>query len=92
MEIKAITKGDIFEKIPSKVMKEMKDAVLIVLREWKMSKLDLTKEFERKFADWHGLKYGLGYNNGTAAILGAMYGIGIGSGDEIICPSITLLG
>lgn len=89
MEIKTITKGDIFEKIPSKVMKEMEDAVLTVLREWKMSKLDLTKEFERKFADRHGLKYGLGYNNGTAAILGAMYGIGIGPGDEIICPSIT---
>lgn len=89
MEIKTVTKGDIFTKIPSKVMKEMEDAVLTVLREWKMSKLDLTKEFERKFADWHGLKYGLGYNNGTAAILGAMYGIGIGPGDEIICPSIT---
>ncbi|MBE3114525.1 MAG: DegT/DnrJ/EryC1/StrS family aminotransferase [Actinobacteria bacterium] len=89
MEIKTITKGDIFEKIPSKVMNEMEDAVLTVLREWKMSKLDLTKEFERKFADWHGLKYGLGYNNGTAAILGAMYGIGIGPGDEIICSSIT---
>lgn len=89
MEIKTITKGDIFEKVPSKVMKEMEEAVLTVLREWKMSELDLTKEFERKFADWHGLKYGLGYNNGTAAILGAMYGAGIGSGDEIICPSIT---
>ncbi|PKP60549.1 hypothetical protein CVT91_04940 [Candidatus Atribacteria bacterium HGW-Atribacteria-1] len=89
MEIKTIAKGDIFKKIPSKVMNEMEDAVLTVLREWKMSKLDLTKEFERKFADWYGLKYGLGYNNGTAAILGAMYGIGIGPGDEIICPSIT---
>lgn len=89
MEIKTITKGDIFEKIPSKVINEMEGAVLAVLREWKMSNLDLTKEFERKFADWHGLKYGLGFNNGTAAILGAMYGIGIGPGDEIICPSIT---
>jgi len=89
MEIKTITKGDIFEKIPSKVMKEMEDAVLTVLRGWKMSQMDLTKEFERKFADWYGMKYGLGYNNGTASILGAMYGVGICPGDEIICPSIT---
>jgi len=89
MGIETINKKDIFKKIPSNVMKEMEDAVLTVLREWKMSKLDLTKEFERKFADWHGMKYGLGCNNGTAAILGAMYGIGIGKGDEVICPSIT---
>jgi len=51
----------------------MEDAVLTVLREWKMSKFDLTKEFKRKFADWHGLKYGLGYNNGTAAIRGNVW-------------------
>jgi len=89
MEIKRIAKGDIFEKIPSKIMNEMADAVLTVLKEWKMSGMDLTKEFERKFAEWHGMKYGLGYNNGTASILGAMYGIGICPGDEIICPSIT---
>jgi len=32
MEIKTIAKGDIFKKIPSKVMNEMEDAVLAVLK------------------------------------------------------------
>jgi dTDP-4-amino-4,6-dideoxygalactose transaminase len=80
---------EIFQKIPPHVMGEMEEAVLSVLREWKMSKLDLTREFERKYADWHGMKYGLGFNNGTAALLASMYGVGVGAGDEIICPSIT---
>ena len=54
-----------------------------------MSGSDVTKKLERGFADWHGMKYGLGCNNGTAALHCAMFGLGIGSGDEIICPSIT---
>jgi perosamine synthetase len=64
-------------------------AVLDVLRDRKMSGIEITKAFERKYAQMLGRKYGLAYNNGTAAILGAMYGLGIGLGDEVICPSIT---
>jgi len=64
-------------------------AVLEVLRAREMSGIEITKEFEKKYAEMLGRKYGLAYNNGTAAILGAMYGLGIGLGDEVICPSIT---
>jgi dTDP-4-amino-4,6-dideoxygalactose transaminase len=64
-------------------------AVLEVLRARKMSGIEITKEFEKKYAEMLGRKYALAYNNGTAAILGAMYGLGIGLGDEVICPSIT---
>ena len=64
-------------------------AVLDVLRARKMSGIEITKEFEKKYAEMLGRKYALAYNNGTAAILGAMYGLGIGLGDEVICPSIT---
>ena len=64
-------------------------AVLKVLRDRKMSGIEITKEFEKKYAEMLGRKYALAYNNGTAAILGAMYGLGIGLGDEVICPSIT---
>lgn len=79
--------GDIF-KWPI-VTKEMEDAALEVLRAGSMSGTDITKQFERGFADWHGMTYGLGCNTGTAALHSAFYGIGIGKGDEIICPSIT---
>ena len=64
-------------------------AVLEVLRARKMSGIEITKEFEKKYAEMLGRKYALAYNNGTAAILGAIYGLGIGLGDEVICPSIT---
>lgn len=47
MKIKTITKGDIFEKIPSKVMNEMGNAVLTVLREWKMFAMDLICRYSR---------------------------------------------
>lgn len=64
-------------------------AVLDVLRKRQMSGNEITKEFEKKYASMLGRKYALAYPNGTSAILGAMYGLGIGVGDEVICPSIT---
>ena len=64
-------------------------AVLKVLRAGQMSGFEITKEFERKYADVLGRKFALAYNNGTAAILGAMYGLGIGVGHEVIAPSLT---
>jgi len=71
------------------ITKEIENAVLDVLREGKMSGTDVTKEFEKEYAKWHGMKYALGHSTGTGALHGAMFGIGIGHGDEIICPSIT---
>ncbi|MCM8757237.1 MAG: DegT/DnrJ/EryC1/StrS family aminotransferase, partial [Candidatus Omnitrophica bacterium] len=72
-----------------RVNREMEKMVLEVLRAGKMSGSDITKEFEKQFAAWHKRKYGLGANNGTAAIHCALFGLGIGRGDEVICPSIT---
>ncbi|MCM8828437.1 MAG: aminotransferase class V-fold PLP-dependent enzyme, partial [Candidatus Omnitrophica bacterium] len=77
---------DIFKR---NITKEMEDAVLKVLHEWKMSSIDITKEFETAFADWHNMKYGLGCNTGTSALHCAMFAAGIGEGDEIICQSTT---
>ncbi len=71
------------------ITKEMEDAVLEVLRGGNMSGVDVTREFEAVFAKWHGMKYALGHSTGTAALHGGMFGLEIGCGDEIICPSIT---
>ena len=79
--------GDMF-KWPI-VTAEHEEAVLKVLRSGQMSGLDITKEFEKKYAKALGRKYGLACPNGTSAILEAMYGLGIGAGDEVISPSIT---
>ncbi|MCP4263400.1 MAG: DegT/DnrJ/EryC1/StrS family aminotransferase [Planctomycetes bacterium] len=71
------------------VTDQHEQAVLKVLRAGGMSGFDITKEFEKKYAQSLGREYGLAYHNGTAAILGALYGLGIGIGDEVISPSLT---
>ena len=71
------------------VTKEHEDAVLEVLRAGTMSGTDVTKQFEAEYAAEMGMKYALACNNGTAAIHCAFYGMGIGVGDEVICPSMT---
>ncbi len=71
------------------VTQAMRESVLGVLEKYSMSGNDLTKKFERGFADWHGVKYALGCSSGTAALHCAMYGVGVGEGDELICPSVT---
>lgn len=79
--------GDIFTW--PVITKEIEDSVLEVLRAGKMSDLDVTEKFEEEFAEWLGVEYALGHNTGTAALHSAMFAIGIGQGNEIICPSIT---
>lgn len=64
-------------------------ACLEVLRAGKMSGWDVTQEFEREFAAWHGVPYALGHNNGTSALQAAMWACGLSPGDEVICPALT---
>ena len=71
------------------VNREMEEGVLDVLRHGNMSATGITKEFEAKFAQYHGLRYGLAHNTGTASLQAAMFGVGLGRGDELICPSTT---
>ena len=66
------------------------EAVLEVLRAGKMSALDVTLQFEEEFAAFHGVKYALATNNGTASLHSAMFGCGVGVGDEVIVQSPTL--
>ena len=68
---------------------EIEEAVLAVLRAGAMSGIDVTMRFEEEYAAWHGMSFALAHNTGTAALHAAMFGLGIGHGDEIICPSIT---
>ncbi|MCL6568503.1 MAG: aminotransferase class V-fold PLP-dependent enzyme, partial [Meiothermus silvanus] len=44
---------------------------------------------QEEFAAWHGVRYALAHNTGTAALHAAMFGAGVGHGDEILCPSLT---
>ena len=71
------------------VTAEAEAAVLDVLRRRVMSGTDVTVQLEKDLAEYHGTEFALGYCNGTSAILGGMFGLGIGQGDEVICPSLT---
>ncbi|MHB9032192.1 MAG: DegT/DnrJ/EryC1/StrS family aminotransferase [Anaerolineae bacterium] len=71
------------------VTEEDEWAVVEVLRAGSMSGTDITRKFESEYAAWQGTKYALGYCNGTASLLGAMYSVGLGRGDELIAPSRT---
>lgn len=71
------------------ITQEDEGAALEVLRRGAMSGMDVTYKFEAEFAAWQRRKYALAFSTGTAALQGAMYGCGLGVGDEIICQSLT---
>ncbi len=71
------------------VTEEDEQAVLEVLRAGTMSDTDITEQFEAEFAEYFGVRFALAHCNGTMALLEAMFAIGLGRGDELICPTLT---
>ncbi len=71
------------------ITEEDEMAVLEVLRAGKMSGVEVTKKYEAEFAAWHGVKFALAHNNGTASLHAALWACGVGAGDEVIGPSFT---
>jgi dTDP-4-amino-4,6-dideoxygalactose transaminase len=71
------------------ITQEDEAAAIDVLRRGATSGTDVTRQFEAEFAAWQGREYALGYCNGTAALTGALWGCGVGVGDEVIGPSVT---
>ncbi len=71
------------------VTQEHEEAVLDVLHRGAMSGGEVTSAFEREYATWQEAQFALGCSSGTAAVHEAMFGCGVGVGDEVICPSIT---
>ncbi len=49
----------------------------------------LADEFARRFAEYHGAKYGLCVANGTIALVAALRAAGVRYGDEVIVPAYT---
>ncbi len=74
------------------ITEEDEAACLNVIRRNKFSGFDITEQFQREFAAWQGTKYAIAYTNGTMSLAAAMFGIGLGMGDEIICPTKTYWG
>ena len=48
-------------------------------------------QFEREWAKWLGVRNAVSVMNGTAALHTAISSLGIGPGDEVICPSYSFI-
>ena len=83
------------EKIPPELFKwpiigkEDEEAALEVIRTNAYSGTAITEKFEKEFAQWLGANYSVAFCNGTMALHTAMFAVGLGVGDEIICPTKT---
>ena len=53
---------------------------------------EVVRAFEEDWREFSGLKHAMTVNNGTAAVWCALYGLGVGPGDEVICPTFTWIG
>ena len=52
----------------------------------------IVQEFEQTWRERHQTRFALSLTNGTAALHSAMFGVGVGPGDEVICPTYTWMG
>ena len=51
----------------------------------------LGQEFEKRWAEYNGVKFAISTSNGTSALHTAIASLGIGPGDEVICPSYSFI-
>ena len=58
---------------------------------WVSSTGPQIERFERAFADWLGAPHAIACTNGTSALHLALASLGIGPGDEVIVPSLTII-
>lgn len=49
----------------------------------------VVREFEKEWREWIGSKFAVTVINGTSALYSAYFGLGVGPGDEVICPVNT---
>jgi len=70
---------------------ELKNVTEAVKSGWISSKGKFIEEFEKKFADYLGVKYGVATSNGTVALHLAFEALGIGPGDEVLIPDLTFI-
>jgi perosamine synthetase len=64
-------------------------AVLGVMRDGDLSTHAVTRELEKDYQSYFGVRHALAHCNGTAGLLAAFFAIGLRPGDEVIVPSAT---
>jgi perosamine synthetase len=78
-----------------KIGEEEVEAVVKVLRDGPLTNAlgagPMVTQFEKKFAEFAGVKHAIAVNTGTAALHSALIGAGVKAGDEVILPSFTFV-
>jgi len=67
---------------------EKKELVSVINSGW-FTEASKTRQFEKMFADFVGVKYACAVTSGTTALYVGLKALGIGSGDEVIIPDLT---
>ncbi|WP_341279845.1 UDP-4-amino-4,6-dideoxy-N-acetyl-beta-L-altrosamine transaminase [Paenibacillus sp. FSL H8-0537] len=67
------------------------EAVVQVLRGELITQGPAIERFERRVAEYAGVRYAVAFCNGTAALHGACFAAGIGDDDEVITTPITFI-
>jgi len=76
---------------PSLGEKELENLRRCIQTNWISSLGSFVDEFESKFSQYCGVRYGITTNSGTTALHLALEALGIGEGDEVIIPSFTMI-
>ncbi len=71
------------------IKKEIDDAVMTVLEHCRFINGPEVKQFEEEVAAFCGVKYGIGVNSGTDALLISLRACGVGKGDEVITSTFS---
>ncbi|HNS32094.1 MAG TPA: DegT/DnrJ/EryC1/StrS family aminotransferase [bacterium] len=66
-------------------------AAVELMRKGEISTSPLVDVFEKEFAQFIGVKYGLASNSGTSSLHQALFAVGVSAGDEVIVPSFTFV-
>lgn len=68
---------------------ELKAAFDRVLKSGRYVLGEEVEAFERRAAEYLGVRHAIGVSSGTDALLLALMALGVGEGDEVLCPSFT---
>jgi perosamine synthetase len=76
---------------PSITQKEIDYVTNAIKSRWVSSLGEYIDKFEKKFAEYCGVKYALTTSNGTTALHLALVSLGIKENDEVIIPDLTFI-
>lgn len=81
--------GDLNDRWQQMTEVEARRVYEITLRNELSGATRSVRDFETRWRKWTGARYVLTTANGSSALFCAYFGLGVGPGDEVICPTYT---